>query len=956
MKRFFLVGLVGLGWGRHIAGADLYYRCIDASQNRYEFELWLYRDCTDPQGADYDNPITVYIFGGNGSLYTTRSVTLSGSGPWNPQGVDRCFLQRPGTCLEEGVYRFELVLPPRTDGYYVAWARCCRNATITNLDAPLNMGITYLAQIPPARRAPCNSSPRFVQRPPFFLCAGHDFFFNHAAVDVDGDSLVYQIVGAYHSVNLQGQGAVNPSQGGLPTVGPTNPLGPPPYQIVTYAPGYSATQPFGTGGICQIDPSTGLLHLKAPNPGLYVVAIAVLEFRNGAFLGETRRDMQFYVAPCRPPTAAPLVEHDFSGLLHRGDTLILEAEQNICFSATIRDTQPPSPPATLSYSISPPPSTVQSAGSNPLLLSICISPSCQDTGKLIPLYISGYKTELCGTTQAHDTIWIRVLSPPRRSLWGVLAPLPLPQQNGAYQIHLDSTACAQFWIVAEPPHPPPTISYTTSTPAQITLSTTQRGDTLFGELCYTGKCEALTQPIVIALRGVASASCQPLLQWQDTLRFLVLLPQNPPPTVSFIAPDTIRLKPDSGACLRLRIEDLPPLSKHSVHIRSEPPLLQNLNVQPSSGSLSWESEVCFTPACEAIGQVIRLIAEVRDSLSCAELYRRYDTLFVRVESRPTYPLALEVPPWTREIPFQAFYKAEYCFPIVAKDTAGNGGEYALEVSATEFPIEVRSAIQQGDSIRGEVCFRLNCLLRGDTAYPIIVRALNRPYCAVPPPATVETVWVRPANLPHNRPPTISRDKPSPWEVIPSEDSLCYTLLVEDPDSFALLTYEGRGAAFSPEFFWGAHFTLSALGENPLLLRACAQINCYTQGQTFPVVICVKDTTSCDPSEQWEVCDTLELKVSWCHGILPNVFTPNGDGINDLLRPYDLAGVSRWRLLIWNRWGEQVFAGDWNEPWRGETSAGPAPEGVYFYLLKLQLVSGKGPPLDFDRAGSITLLR
>jgi hypothetical protein len=106
--------LAGLGvclLAKHIAGAELYYTCIDPQNYRYRFELWLYRDCTDPTGANYDDPIRVYVFRGNGSTYADFSVSLTAFGPWQPGGIQACFLQTPQTCLEEGVYRFEYTLP-----------------------------------------------------------------------------------------------------------------------------------------------------------------------------------------------------------------------------------------------------------------------------------------------------------------------------------------------------------------------------------------------------------------------------------------------------------------------------------------------------------------------------------------------------------------------------------------------------------------------------------------------------------------------------------------------------------------------------------------------------------------------------------------------------------------------------------------------------------------------------
>lgn len=957
MRLCWALGLWAVGWGRHIAGADFYYTCINPLQNLYEFELWLYRDCTDPEGAEYDNPITVYIFRGDGSLYQTQTVYLSQSAPWNPQGVNACFLERPGTCLEEGVYTFTLTLPPRADGYYVGWARCCRNAAISNLADPLNMGITYLARIPPARRATCNSSPRFVQRPPFFLCAGHDFYFNHAATDADGDSLVYQIVPAYHSLNTQGQGAVNPIQGGSPAVGTHNPMGPPPYQTVSYASGYSYLQPFGLNGVCEIDSLTGLLHLRAMNPGLYVVAIAVLEFRNGEFLGETRRDMQFYVAPCRELTAPPLISYDFGSLPHQGDTLLLEAAQTACWYFSIRDTQPPTPPAILSYTLSPSSLYASSNGTNPLLIEVCFRPACEDTGRVLPLGVKGYKTEICGTTWSQDTIWIAVLAPPPRSISGTLFPPALPQSQGIYLLPLDSTACVRFEVVATPSEPPLQISYEASMPsASLSLSTAWRGDTLEGELCYTGRCEALVQPLALLLQARAPTPCPPEPVWQETIQFLVQLPSNPPPTIEFLELDTLSLRPAEQACVRVRITDSLPASQHTLYVKSSPPLLQVLSQQPPRGSGSWESEICFVPSCSAIDSILLLIAEVRDSISCAELHRRRDTLVLMIQSRPTYPLALYVPGWRLDSPFQPVFRQTYCFEVTARDTGRNGGTYAIQVTSPALPLHLSPSFQAGDSIKREVCFEVPCFLSPDSVYPLFIRATNEPFCAAVPPPTIDTIWIRPRHPATNRPPSLWRDQPTPWRLTPSEERVCYTVRVIDPDSFALLSYEGVGESFSPDFYAGSHFSLTAEGENPLFLQACASINCYAQGQRYPAIICIRDTTHCDPSQHWHICDTLWIETNFCHGLAPNVFTPNGDGINDLFQPYLLAGVERWRLLIWDRWGQSVFQGEWNRPWDGETPRGSAPEGVYYYVLEFLLLSGKGPPLRFERAGHVSLLR
>ncbi|MCD4711304.1 MAG: gliding motility-associated C-terminal domain-containing protein, partial [Bacteroidales bacterium] len=69
-------------------------------------------------------------------------------------------------------------------------------------------------------------------------------------------------------------------------------------------------------------------------------------------------------------------------------------------------------------------------------------------------------------------------------------------------------------------------------------------------------------------------------------------------------------------------------------------------------------------------------------------------------------------------------------------------------------------------------------------------------------------------------------------------------------------------------------------------------------------------------------------------ILPNVFSPNGDGINDIYRPHRTSYVERVEMTIFNRWGIQVFyTEDPDVNWDGKINSTDqlvAP-GVYYYI-------------------------
>jgi len=67
--------------------------------------------------------------------------------------------------------------------------------------------------------------------------------------------------------------------------------------------------------------------------------------------------------------------------------------------------------------------------------------------------------------------------------------------------------------------------------------------------------------------------------------------------------------------------------------------------------------------------------------------------------------------------------------------------------------------------------------------------------------------------------------------------------------------------------------------------------------------------------------------------LPNVFTPNGDGINDIFHPYPYQFVERVEMTITNRWGKVVFETedpDLNWDGKDQKSGATLPDGVYFY--------------------------
>ncbi len=87
--------------------------------------------------------------------------------------------------------------------------------------------------------------------------------------------------------------------------------------------------------------------------------------------------------------------------------------------------------------------------------------------------------------------------------------------------------------------------------------------------------------------------------------------------------------------------------------------------------------------------------------------------------------------------------------------------------------------------------------------------------------------------------------------------------------------------------------------------------------------------------------------------VPNVFTPNADGINDIIRPYISKSIEHYVFAIFDRWGNCVFiSSDSNSFWDGTFKQKLCESGVYAYSLDYTSVFGDTKHLQ----GDITLIR
>lgn len=95
--------------------------------------------------------------------------------------------------------------------------------------------------------------------------------------------------------------------------------------------------------------------------------------------------------------------------------------------------------------------------------------------------------------------------------------------------------------------------------------------------------------------------------------------------------------------------------------------------------------------------------------------------------------------------------------------------------------------------------------------------------------------------------------------------------------------------------------------------------------------------------------------SCCELRMPNAFTPNNDGKNDVFQAVRNRSIPDFELSIYNRWGQRVFRTNKDtEGWTGVLENGTAAEvGTYFYRLRYKCEKGDR---EYSLQGDLTLIR
>lgn len=163
----------------------------------------------------------------------------------------------------------------------------------------------------------------------------------------------------------------------------------------------------------------------------------------------------------------------------------------------------------------------------------------------------------------------------------------------------------------------------------------------------------------------------------------------------------------------------------------------------------------------------------------------------------------------------------------------------------------------------------------------------------------------------------------------------------DPEIGVVLTFPAPQVNFTQTASSGVSFHWT-FGDDSLAGGPTA-VHIFQEPGVFLNELLVIDEEGCR--------DSVRIPLQILDGLVDefNMFSPNGDGINDDFR-IEYRGTREYTVAIYDRWGKQIFlTKDRMTGWDGKNAAGQElPEGVYYYTLWV------GP--DVHSSGNVTLLR
>jgi gliding motility-associated-like protein len=282
-------------WASHIFGGNMYLTQVDKDIGKFKLTMNIYVDGNTLIPLELANlqntsqSLRVFSKTGNKKM---MDISL-------PFARMTDFVYDNETCSKlrsmktiQFTYELEVTLNPNAysdiNGYYIAWERCCRNASINNIVNPVNTGLTLYLEFPSLVE---NGIPIVYSSPEFnlpngdYICVNKSFKMDFGVKNNNTDiDLKYSIVTPLGSHNdLANYDRV--AQSG-------------PYPTIQWIAGYSSAASISGVKPLSINSATGEVTVTANTIGLFAFTVQCEQFKNGIRIGSVRHDFQLPVVDC----------------------------------------------------------------------------------------------------------------------------------------------------------------------------------------------------------------------------------------------------------------------------------------------------------------------------------------------------------------------------------------------------------------------------------------------------------------------------------------------------------------------------------------------------------------------------------------------------------------------------------------------------------------------------------
>ncbi|OQA00517.1 MAG: PKD domain protein [Bacteroidetes bacterium ADurb.Bin408] len=169
----------------------------------------------------------------------------------------------------------------------------------------------------------------------------------------------------------------------------------------------------------------------------------------------------------------------------------------------------------------------------------------------------------------------------------------------------------------------------------------------------------------------------------------------------------------------------------------------------------------------------------------------------------------------------------------------------------------------------------------------------------------------------------------------------FTYNPKQPEAFQMVYFDNLSTTL-----YAAHWTFGD-GNTSEHINA---FNTFNLGDTYIVELIAETEHGCTDTATHEIFIKEVFTL-----YIPNAFTPDGDGLNDVFLPVGVGLDNEgYHLMIFNRWGELVYETfDVNRGWDGKTFSGEkAYDGVYTWLLYYNEIES----YNQKKSGTVTLIR